>query len=230
MGVASSDRAEAVNTYVRGMDRESTHLGMVRESAETFPVPADPLRYESAVIWHCRFRSLSGLGRLRGLRKLEVASYPDVSLAPLCALGRLEHLSMVHLPAVASLEPLSSLTALRRLTLAALPIWDPASKPVEVASFAPLGALPNLEEVNLFGVHPADRSVAVLWRIPTLRRARLAEPGTRRSLSMELTDRCDQGDRGDRAGSGPASTRGVSSNPGVHRSLPPTASAAGQTT
>jgi hypothetical protein len=34
-GVASSDRADAVLAYVRGMDGESAHLVMVRESAET---------------------------------------------------------------------------------------------------------------------------------------------------------------------------------------------------
>jgi hypothetical protein len=186
---ASSRRAQAVITHVKGMDRACAHLEIAGGVDETFRVPDDPLRYVSARIWHCRFRSLSGLGRLRNLRKLEVAGYPDASLDPLRGLGRLEHLSMVHLPAVTSLEPLSSLGALRRLTLAALPAWNPASRPVEVESLTPLSALPALEEVNLFGVRPADRSVKVLWRIPSLRRARLAEYPERRHLSVELPDR-----------------------------------------
>lgn len=174
---------------MKGIDRASAHLEISGGAAETFPVPADPLHYASARIWHCRFRSLRGLDRLRNLRKLEVAGYPDASLDPLRGLGRLEHLSMVHLPAVTSLEPLSCLVALRRLTLAALPAWNPASMPVQVDSLIPLSALPALEEVNLFGVQPADRSVKVLWRIPSLRRARLAQYPERRHLSVELPDR-----------------------------------------
>ena len=101
----------------------------------------------------------------------------------------MEHLSIVDLPAVTTLAPLSGLVALRRLTLAALPAWNPASRPVEVESLIPLSALPALEEVNLFGVLPADRSVKTLWRIPSLRRARLADYPARRHLSVELPDR-----------------------------------------
>ena len=158
---------------------------MLREVAQTFPVLPDPSRYESAWIWRCGFGSLSGLGRLTNLRKLEVCGYPDASLDPLRTLNRLEHLSLVHLPAVSSLAPLSCLTGLRRLTLAALPAYDPASTPVEVESLAPLGSLPALEEVNLFGVRPADRSLGVLWGIPTLRRVRLVDypTNTRTSVS-----------------------------------------------
>jgi hypothetical protein len=176
------------------------------------------------VIWHCRFRSLSGLGRLRSLRKLEVAGYPDASLALLCALGGASvdgPPAGSDLPGAAEQPDYSSAAQAGRASGLGPSIQAGRGRVV-----GPLDALPNLEEVNLFGVHPADRSVAVLWRIPTLRRARLAEPGARSSLSIELTDRCDQRDR---AGSGPASTPGVSSNHGLHRSLPPSASAAGQT-
>lgn len=152
--LASSRVSEAVMTCVRREYRVAGHLEMLREVAETFPDVPDPSRYESAWIWHCGFRSLSGLSRLRNLRKLEVAGYPDASLDPLRPLNRLEHLSMVHLPGVTNLTPLNCLAALRRLTLAALPAHDPASAPVDVESLAPLGSLPALEEVNLFGVRP----------------------------------------------------------------------------
>jgi len=162
-------------TYVRQEYGVFAHLEMLREVAEAFPVLPDASRYESAWIWHCGFRSLSGLGQLTNLRKLEVCGYPDASLEPLRALNRLQHLSMMHLPAVTSLAPLSCLVALRRLTLAALPAHDLASTPVEVESLAPLSSLPALEEVNLFGVRPADQSLQVLWGIPTLRRVRLVD-------------------------------------------------------
>ena len=169
-------------TCVRRQYREFGHLEMLRAVAGTFPVLPDPARYESAWIWHCGFRSLSELGRLQNLRKLEVAGYPDASLDPLRTLNRLEHLSILHLPAVTSLAPLSGLKGLRRLTLAALPAHDPASTPVDVESLAPLSSLPALEEVNLFGVRPADRSLEVLWGIPSLRRVRLVDyPTTRRT-------------------------------------------------
>jgi hypothetical protein len=161
---------------------------MLRDVRETFPMPADPLRYGSARIWHCRFHTLSGLSRLANLRKLEIAGYPDTSLDVLRGLSRLKHLSIVHLPEVTSLEPLSSLAALRCLTLAALPPWDRDSKPVKVDSLAPLRSLPALEEVNLFGVQLADRSVKVLWRLPSLRRVRLGDRETGRVRSFQLAD------------------------------------------
>jgi hypothetical protein len=187
--VASSHTWAAVMIYVRREDRGCVHLELVREEAEAFPAVTDPSRYESARIWFCAFRSLSGLGRLQNLRKLEVAGYPESSLDPLRALNRLEHLSMVHLPGVKSLAPLASLAALRRLTLAALPARDPAAVTMEIPSLAPLHSLPALEEINLFGVRPADRSVKWLWRMPSLRRVRLADYPPRRSLSVELADR-----------------------------------------
>jgi len=181
--LASSRVSEAVISNVRRQYAPG-HLEMLRDVAETFPALPDASRYESAWIWHCRFRSLSGLGRLTNLRKLEVAGYPDASLDPLRTLNQLEHLSMVHLPAVNSLAPLSGLTGLRRLTLAALPAHDPAWTPVEVESLTPLGSLPALEEVNLFGVRPADRSLEVLWGIPTLRRLRLVDYPTNKRTSV----------------------------------------------
>jgi hypothetical protein len=174
---------------VTGVHRVRAHLEIVRDPAGTFPIPDDPLQYCSARIWHCGFRCLSGVGLLRNLRKLEVAGYPDPTLEPLRALGRLEHLSMVHLPEVTSLEPLSCLSGLRWLTLAALPEWNPASKPVELESLIPLSSLPALEEVNLLGVELRDRSVRPLWRIPSLRRARLAHYPASRRLTVEPPDR-----------------------------------------
>ena len=171
------------------MNGSSAHLEMVRDKAESFSVPPAAARFVSARILHCGYDSLAGINRLRNLQKLEIVGYPDPSLAPLQGLFRLEHLSIVHLPGVTSLEPLSGLTSLRRLTLATLPAWDPDRKPVEVDSLEPLGALLALEEVNLFGVRSVDRSVKVLWRIPSLRRARLSEYPAGKNLVVELPDR-----------------------------------------
>jgi hypothetical protein len=171
------------------MNGSSTHLDMVRDEAESFSVPPAAARFVSARILHCRYRSLWGINRLRNLQKLEIVGYPDPSLSPLQGLFRLEHLSIVHLPAVTSLEPLTGLTSLRRLTLATLPAWNPDRKPVEVDSLDPLRTLPALEEVNLFGFRPADRSLKVLWRIPSLRRARLSVYPAGKNLVVELPDR-----------------------------------------
>ena len=161
---------------------------MVRDKAESFPVPPAAGRFVTARLLHCRYASLAGINRLRNLQKLEIVGYPDPSLAPLQGLFRLEHVSIVHLPAVTSLAPLCGLTSLRRLTLAALPAWNPDRRPVEVDSLEPLAELPALEEVNLFGVRPADQSVKVLWRIPSLRRARLSEYPAGKNLVIELPD------------------------------------------
>ncbi len=171
------------------MNGSSAHLEMVRDNAEAFSVPPAAARFVSARLLHCRYCSLTGINRLRNLQKLEIVGYPDASLSPLQGLFRLEHLSIVHLPGVTSLAPLTGLTSLRRLTLATLPAWDPDRKPVEVDSLEPLGTLPALEEVNLFGVRPADGSVKVLWRIPSLRRARLSEYPAGKNLVVELPDR-----------------------------------------
>ena len=171
------------------MNGSSAHLDMVRDEAESFSAPPAAARFVSARILHCGYGSLTGINRLRNLKKLEIVGYPDTSLSPLQGLFRLEHLSVVHLPAVTSLEPLCCLTSLRRLTLATLPAWNPDRKPLEVDSLDPLAKLPALEEVNLFGVKPADRSLRVLWSIPSLRRARVSEYPAGKNLVVELPDR-----------------------------------------
>jgi hypothetical protein len=42
------------------------------------------------------------------------------------------------------------------LTLATLPGWDNSGEVTEVGSLAPLAALPQPSELDLFGVGPAD--------------------------------------------------------------------------
>lgn len=142
------------------------HLELVFKAPDTFPVVADSSRYHSARIYQRRFRFVAGGCRLENLRKLEIVGYPDASLDPLGDLIRLEHLSILHLPA-----------------------WRRGSKPIRFGSLSPLSALPVLEEVNLFGLELTDRFVTTLAAsIPTLRRARLADYRTRRHLSLDRTD------------------------------------------
>lgn len=101
---------------------------------------------------------------------LEVFDWLAPDFEPLRPLLKLEQLWVSHLPHVVSLEALSSLRSLRRLVLETLASWD-GSKVSQGDSLAPLRELP-LEEINMFGVRPASKSVDDLLAIPTLTRAR----------------------------------------------------------
>ena len=107
------------------------------------------------------------------LVSLEVVDWLAPDFSALRPLVRLEQLHVRHMPRITDLEALSSLTSLRRLILETLPSWD-GSKVTQVDSLAPLRELP-LEEVNMFGVRPASKSVEDLLAIPTLRKARLSK-------------------------------------------------------
>jgi hypothetical protein len=151
------------------------HLNLMRTKDVDLPEIAQPQGYRSARIWHCRYRTLAPLASLVNLRTLEIASYPDATLDPLCGLTQLEELRIVHLPQVGDLSPLAALRRLRCLELATLPSWDASGKVTEVCSLAPLTALPVLEEINLFGVRPADRRVDDLLHCQALRRAAISK-------------------------------------------------------
>ena len=151
------------------------HLELMRDKSKDFPTLDEPESFTSARIWHCSFRSLAPVAGLTGLTRLEVATYPDASLAPLAGLVDLEELSIVHLPNVSNLGPLQGLTRLRRLDLMTNPSWDSSGKVTTVDSLRPLTALPVLEEVNLFGVVPADRRIDDLLECLALRRAKVSK-------------------------------------------------------
>lgn len=151
------------------------HLELMRDRAKTFPSLDAPTLFTSARVWHCSYITLAPLAAMTGLLRLEIATYPDDSLSPLTGLSRLEELSIVHLPNVTDLSPLQELKQLRRLQLMTLPSWDASGQVTTVRSLQPLTTLPLLEEVNLFGVVPADPVVDDLLACVALRRARVSK-------------------------------------------------------
>ena len=172
----------------------TVHLELVRDRSKDFPVVTDPLAVETACIWHCGYRTLAPLSQMTNLSRLEIATYPGASLEPLRPLVRLERLRILHLPGVTDLEPLRSLVALKHLSLATLPSWDASGRRTEVASLAPIAALPVLEELELFGVVPSDRKVDDILSIGSLLKARVSKYPkpemarlTARGLSSETT-------------------------------------------
>jgi hypothetical protein len=66
------------------------------------------------------------------------------------------------------LAPLADLHRLKILSLSTLPSWDASGQVTEVRSFAPLGRLPALKHLGLFGVVPRGRSLKALERCPNL--------------------------------------------------------------
>lgn len=147
----------------------------MRDGAREFPEVPDPEAVTSARVWHCKYRTLAPLAALVNLRALSIATYPDASLELLASLEALEELEIMHLPAIRDLDPLSALKGLRRLRLATLPSWDSSGKVTEVVSLAPIAELPVLEELELFGVVPPDRTVDDLLTSVSLRRVQLSK-------------------------------------------------------
>lgn len=137
-------------------------IDLLRDRARDFPAIERPLAVTELRVWHCKYRSLAALAGLANLEALVIATYPDASLAPLAALKRLRYLSILHLPKVTSLEPLSDLSAPESLSLATSPGWDASRKRMLVSSFAPLAKLPRLRHLELFGIVPSDGDVQVL--------------------------------------------------------------------
>lgn len=142
------------------------------DRSEHFPTLPDASTITHARVLACRYEVWDAIGGLTSLTSLEVVDWHGPDLEALRPLDRLEQLRIQHMPKVTSLAGLEGLTSLRRLVLETLPSWD-GSKVTEVESLAPLRELP-IEELNMFGVRPASRSVEELLEIPTLRKARLS--------------------------------------------------------
>jgi hypothetical protein len=147
----------------------------MRDCSREFPVVHDPRDYTSARVWHCGYKTLAPLAAFVNLRSLEIATFPDLTLEPIAGLSRLESLSIIHMPQVADLGPLSGLKMLKRLSLRTLPSWDTSGRVTEVRSLAPLIDLPCLTDLELFGVRPPDRSVDDLIRIGSLLRVSISK-------------------------------------------------------
>ena len=149
-------------------------IKFMRSPEREMPVVAAAGDVTSMIVWHCKFATLRSLASFTNLRALKIATYPDASLEPLLGLNHLEWLSVVHLPKVNDLEPLTMLSKLVSLELATLPSWDASRKRQVVKSLHPLGRIPRLAHLALFGVIPEDKSLAPLEAISSLRTARVS--------------------------------------------------------
>ena len=130
---------------------------------------------KTARLWHCKYRTVAQLAELTLLEGLDVATFPDASLEPLNGLTQLKYLRLLHLPRVTDLSPLTDLRELKVLRLATLPSWDASGKTTEVESLAPLAGLPALRHLELFGVHPRDRTLSALETCPSLASVRVSK-------------------------------------------------------
>jgi hypothetical protein len=151
------------------------HIDLMRDRAKTLPVFDRPQELRSLCIWHCRYKSLSGIGILDHLRTLVIASYPDKDLEILKPLINLEYLSILHFPHVTDLSPLTALQNLHTLALATLPSWDPSGRVISVESLEPISTLPRLRYLQLFGVRPKDKSLLPLHNVNSLLTARFTK-------------------------------------------------------
>ena len=147
----------------------------VRDSARSLPEVVDPSAVTAMRVWHCKYRSLEGLGEYVNMQVLVVASYPDASLEPVSGLKALRYLGVLHLPEVNDLSPLAANASLETLRLATLPSWDSSGRTTTVESLEPLTALPALRHLELLGIVPSDSSLAPLERCSSLRSVRLSK-------------------------------------------------------
>ena len=144
------------------------HLDLMRDKSKCLPNLSAHAGIESLRIWHCGYRTLKPVEALRDLRILVIASFPDDSLSMIGSLRQLRHLKVVHLPRVHDLAPLADLRQLESLLLSTLPSWDASGRLTEVESLEPLGRLPSLRHLALFGVVSKTRSLKPLERCKTL--------------------------------------------------------------
>lgn len=150
-------------------------VDLVRDQGRVFPPRPLSSSLRSLRIWHCGYTTLAALSQFRNLRVLSVASFPDSTLDAIGLLAELEWLSILHLPKVKALAPLRQLSRLRCLSLSTTPGWDGSNKKTVVDSLGPIAELPALEHLELFGVVPADRSLAALERATSLRSVRVSK-------------------------------------------------------
>lgn len=140
-------------------------------------MPGDPLGADVTAlrVWHCNYASLAPVAQYPNVTTLVVATYPDADLEPVGSLHGLEYLSLLHLPGVTDLGPLTQLTHLRTVRLATLPSWDTSGKVTEVDSLRPLALLPRLTHLELFGVRPSSGTLRELEDLQGLASVRVSK-------------------------------------------------------
>jgi Leucine-rich repeat (LRR) protein len=147
----------------------------MRDGARSLPAHPSPLQVTAIRIWHCKYKSLSGLSNYENLKTLVIATYPDTDLEPLASLSNLDYLSITHLPNVSDLAPLGHLQRLSTIRLSTLPSWDSSGKQTTVHSLEPLAELPALTHLELFGVLPEDGSLQALENCRALESIRVSK-------------------------------------------------------
>lgn len=151
------------------------HLELMRDRSKIFPEVAGKEAVRTARIWHCGYVTLKPVAQLRNLEVLVVATFPDSSLDFLAELKNLRYLFIAHLPKVTCLDPLAKLEKVEALSLETSPSWDASGKCTIVESLAPIAKMPALKYLNLFGVRPANNSLADLEKCPNLQAARFSQ-------------------------------------------------------
>jgi hypothetical protein len=155
--------------------KEHAHLELMRDSERSFPEIQDKAIIRTALIWHCRYRSLAPVAAMKNLEELVIGMLPDASLEFLGDLTRLRYLRIQHMPKVTDLAALAQLSNIEVLSLSTTPGWDSQRKRTIVDSLGPISRLPNLKQLELFGVCPATLSLLELQRCSGLQSARFSQ-------------------------------------------------------
>lgn len=150
---------------------QPVHLELMRVEDREFPGVPEPSAIVSAHVWHCKFRTLGPISRLRNLEVLLIATYPDETFEPLSKLSRLRHLSVLHMPRIQRLDPLSRLAKLEVLKLHVLPSWGYSYRTTIVESLEPIAGLQRLQHLELAGIVTPDRLLSSIERLRRLETA-----------------------------------------------------------
>jgi hypothetical protein len=151
------------------------HLDLMRDTATAFPEVNYQAEIKTLRVWHCKYKSLQALAGFINLEELVIATFPDKSLDMLISLGNLRYLSIIHMPKVTKLDALSELKNVESLSLATSPAWDASGKCTIISSLEPLTIMKSLKHLELLGVCPADKSLAILEQCKNLQSARFSQ-------------------------------------------------------
>ncbi|HNC31975.1 MAG TPA: hypothetical protein PLH49_13365 [Chitinophagaceae bacterium] len=152
-----------------------SRLDFMRDKNKRMPAVANPEAVLSMRIWHCKYANLDELSRFCNLEELVIATFPDKTFDVLSGLKNLRYLSILHMPKISDLSPISKLHNLESLSLSTSASWDASRKITKVTSIEPIADLPLLKHLELFGVCPADKSLKPLEKIKTLESARFSQ-------------------------------------------------------
>lgn len=149
-------------------------IDLMRESSKQMPKIDDPKSVIQMRIWHCKYRNIKDLREFVNLEELVIASLVEESLDFLVGLERLRYLKIVHMPKINNLDALANLN-LRVLSLSTLPTWDVSNRISEVESIDPIGMIGSLENIELMGVLPLNKSLVPLQNLVHLKTAKFSK-------------------------------------------------------